>query len=318
MILAQCRRWLRYAAVLAAALPLTAVAAECPNGFPSGPITMQVGYSAGGGTDTVARKVAAQLEEMTGWTIVVENKPGASGGVMATGLMHKKGDGRTIGVGTSTTLAIAPYDKPDIKYTYKDFRYIGTGMLLNYGLVALKEKPYETLEQFVDWVRKNGRGTVSVGSVSYEIAVKTLAKHYGIKLVPIPTKGSSGALKEALGNHVDATVQGAAHVPQIRAGKMVQLSTLTSRRASYAPDTKTAMESGVDFAMDGHIIFFLPKNTPDDIHTCLSQALTEVTGSEKYKKLMADLETIASNLGPDGTIEFLDERSAFYKKALSK
>ncbi|WP_269584072.1 tripartite tricarboxylate transporter substrate binding protein [Roseibium sp. Sym1] len=295
-----------------------AQAAECPAGFPAGPISMQVGYAAGGGTDTVARKFASQLEEMTGWTVVVENKPGAAGGVMATGLMARPADGRTIGAGTSTTLAITPYEKPDIKYTYEDFDYLGTGMLLNYALVAMEDKPYDTLEEFIAWAKENGRATVSVGSVSYEIAVRQIAQHFGVDLVPIPSGGSSSALKDALGGHVDATVQGTAHVPQIEAGKMVQLATLTSDRAVYAPDTKTLLESGMEFSMDGHIIFFLPKGTPEDIKTCLSDSLSEVTGSEQYTKFVSDLETTASNLGPDGVKEFLAEKSVFYKAELAK
>jgi tripartite-type tricarboxylate transporter receptor subunit TctC len=311
-------RHLLAAAALSIALPGAAMAANCPAGYPSEPIKMQVGYSAGGGTDTVSRQFAASLEELTGWTVVVENKPGATGGVMATGLMNMPGDGLHIGAGTSTTLAINPYKNPDTKYTYEDFKYVGSGMLLNYGLVATSDKPYKNLDEFIAFAKEKGRATVSTGSVAYEIAVNRIAKHYGVDLVPIPSRGSANALKDALGGHVDATVQGTAHVPQIRAGKMVQLATLTSQRASYAPDTKTLTESGLDLAIDGHVIFFLPKSTPDDIHTCLAELLNEAIGTDSYNALMTKLDTEAGNLGKDGTVTFLEQASAFYKEALAK
>ncbi len=306
------------AGVLLVSLPVGAMAANCPAGYPSGPIKMQVGYSAGGGTDIVSRQYAASLEELTGWTVVVENKAGATGGVMATGLMHMPGDGLHIGAGTSTTLAINPYQNPDTKYSYEDFKYIGSGMLLNYGLVATSDKPYKNLEEFVAFAKEKGRATVSTGSVAYEIAVKHIAEHYGIELTAIPSKGSANALKDALGGHVDATVQGTAHVPQIRAGKMTQLATLTTKRASYAPDTKTLIENGLDLAIDGHVIFFLPKSTPDDIHTCLAELLDEAIKTKSYDGLMTKLDTEAANLGKDGTMTFLAKAATFYKAALAK
>ncbi|MEQ9815459.1 MAG: tripartite tricarboxylate transporter substrate binding protein [Azospirillaceae bacterium] len=302
----------------AVSVPAGAQIADCPAGFPDGPITMQVGYAAGGGTDTVARSFANHLEQMTGWTVVVENVPGAAGGVMATGLLSAPADGSIIGAGTSTTLAISPYELPDIQYAWDDFRYLGTGMALNYALVALEEKPYDTLEEFIDWAREQGRATISVGSVSYEIAVREIARHFDVNLIPIPSGGSSSALRDALGNHVDATVQGTAHVSQLEAGTMVQLATLTSERASYAPDAMTLLESGMDFSLDGHIIFFVPGDTPDDITTCLADALHAVTESESYTQVMSDLQTRANNLGPEGTEAFLADAAAFYEVALSQ
>ncbi len=316
------RRMLKHSTLVVMALVAGAVApahgASCPAGYPSGPIAMEVGYAAGGGTDSVARQVAALLQEKKGWTVYVENRPGASGGVMAKGLLAGEANGLRIGVGSTTTLALNPYKSKDIGYTYESFKYLGTGMLLNYGLVALADKPYDTLDEFVAYAKKKGRATISVGALSYEIIAKKIAEHYGVNLVPIPTKGSSRALKDALGGHVDATMQGTAHVSQIRAGKMVQLATLTNNRAAYAPDTKTLKEYGVDMAFDGHIIFFLPKATDDAVHACLTEALAEVTASPAYTQLMDKLRTTASNLGPQGTVDYLAEMSVFYQKALQK
>lgn len=302
---------------LLSAAPLVAAAAECPDGYPDGPVTFRVGYGAGGGTDAVARKVAAQIEAEKGWTVVVENRPGASGGVMATELLRTPADGQTVGVASNTTLAINPWNNPDTVYTYDDFRYLGTGMLLNYGLVALADKPYDTLDAFVAAMKEQGRGTVSVGAASHELAVRALADHYGVNLVPIPGKGSAAALQEALGGHVDATVQSTQHVPQIKAGKMKQLATLTSKRAVYAPDVPTLKEQGLDVSIEGHIIFMVPKDTPDDVHACLAQTLAAVTASDDYAAFMQGLETEASNMGPEGTRAWLAEASGFYKAALS-
>ncbi len=299
--------------IVGLALSGIANAATCPEGFPSKPVNFIVGYKAGGGTDLAARKAASTIEETAGWTVVVDNKGGASGAVMATSIKEGAADGYTVGVATNTTMAIVPNQRENIKYTYEDFGFVGTGMLLNYGLAALADKPYKTLEEFVDYAKENGRATVSTGSASYQVAMEAVADTFGVNIVAVPTKGSSAALKDALGGHVDATVQGTVHVAQIKAGKMVQLATLTDSRAAYAPDAKTLRESGVDLSIEGHIVFFVSGDVPADIQTCLSETFAEAVSSDGYSEFMAKQETSASNLGPDGTREFIANANEFYK-----
>lgn len=296
----------------------SALADTCPAGYPGDNISFLVGFGAGGGTDTVARRVASDIESATGWTIVVDNRPGASGGVMARGLLDGEADGLTIGVVSNTTVAINPHVNADIGYTHEDFAYLGTGMVLNYGLVTLAENPYATLEEFVAYAREQGRATISVGASSHTIAVATLAEHYDINLIAVPGQGSAAALQEALGGHVDATIQGDAHVPQIEAGNMVQLATLTANRASYAPDTMTAIESGVDLSIEGHIIFIMNGATDPAIQSCLADAIEAVTSSDAYVAFLAGRSAVPGNMGPEGTADWVAEASAFYEARLAQ
>jgi len=296
----------------------TAFAQSCPDGYPAGNINFLVGFGAGGGTDTVARRVASDIEAATGWTIVVDNRPGASGGVMARGLLDADSDGLTVGVVSNTTVAINPHVNADIGYTHEDFAYLGTGMVLNYGLVTLADNPYTTLEEFVEFAREEGRATVSVGASSHTIAVTTLAEHFDIDLVAVPGQGSAAALQEALGGHVDATIQGAAHVPQIEAGAMVQLATLTANRASYAPDAMTAIESGVDLSIEGHIIFIMNGDTPAEVQSCLADAVATVTSSDAYVEFLAGRSAVPGNMGPEGTASWVAEASSFYETRLAQ
>lgn len=295
-----------------------AVAQACPAGYPGDNINFLVGFGAGGGTDLVARRVASDIEAATGWTIVVDNRPGASGGVMARGLLDGDADGLTVGVVSNTTVAINPHVTADIGYTHEDFAYLGTGMVLNYGLVTLAENPYATLEEFVEYAREQGRATISVGASSHTIAVTTLAEHFDIDLVAVPGQGSAAALQEALGGHVDATIQGAAHIAQIEAGAMVQLATLTANRASYAPDTMTAIESGVDLSIEGHIIFIMNGATDPAVQACLAEALANVTSSEAYVDFLAGQSAVPGNMGPEGTAAWVADASAFYETRLAQ
>jgi tripartite-type tricarboxylate transporter receptor subunit TctC len=277
-------------------------AADCPDGFPAGPIQMLVGYGAGGGTDAIARALATAMENQQGWTVVVDNRPGAGGGVMAAMLMNMAPDGQTIGVGATGTIALNPYESADTPYTYEDFDYLGSAMQIYYGLVALSDKPYSTLEEFMEYARENGGATISTGGKSQEILISQIAEHYDVELIPVPGKGAADALQQALGGHVDATTQGTQHVQQIKAGDMKQLASIIDRRVDYAPDSPTLIELGLDAKIDGQTIFIVPTGVDRPVLTCLEQAVDEAVQSESYGKLMVRLENEPLNLGPEGTL----------------
>lgn len=295
-------------------LPLAALAApECPADYPSGPIDFVVAYGAGGGTDAIARTLATQIESSMGWTIPVSNKPGAGGGVMMTGLMAANPDGQTIGVGSTNTVTLDPYANDGIDFTWESFDYPGTTMAVTFGLVALADKPYGNLEEFIEYARENGRATISTSAIALEIAVQRIAEHYGVNLVSIPGNGAADALQSALGGHVDATIQGSQHIQQIEAGNMKQLSTLVADRVTYAPDTKTTIESGVNVTAGAYVLFVLPKGVDPAIQTCLEQVITEATASDAYVALMAKFNTKPANLNGADSVEFIKTQAAEYK-----
>lgn len=296
------------------AMPIAAMAAaECPADFPSKPINFVVAYGAGGGTDAIARTLATQIETATGWTVPVSNKPGAGGAVMMTSLMGAKADGLTVGVGSTNTVTIDPYANDGVAFTWESFDYAGTSMAVTFGLVALTDAPYDNLEEFIEFARKEGKATISTSAIALEIAVQQLSDHFDVNLVAIPGKGAAAALQSALGGHVDATIQGSQHIQQIEAGNMVQLSTLVKDRVSYAPDTKTTAESGVDVTVGAHILFVLPKGVDAEIKTCLEQVIADAIDTDAYGDLMTKFNTTPVNLGSAGAVEFIEKQAASYE-----
>lgn len=305
---------MRPLAIAGALLPASlATAQECPEGYPSGPIEFVVAYAAGGGTDAVARTLASEIEEKRGWTVPVSNKPGAGGGVMMTGLLGTAPDGLTVGVGSTNTVTLDPHANEGMPFTWESFDYPGTAMSVTFGLVALADAPYSTLEEFVDYARDNGRATVSTSALALEISVQRIAEHYGVNLVAIPGNGASDALQSALGGHVDATIQGTQHIQQIEAGNMKQLSTLVADRVPYAPDTKTVIESGVNATAGAYVLFVLPKGVDPAIQACLEAAIDEAVSSEAYAELMKNLDSEPVNLGKEGTLDFIKAQAADYE-----
>jgi len=305
----------------AAALSVSSVAvfaADCPDGYPSGPVTINVGYGAGGGTDTATRTLAAEIEKSTGWTIVVDNKPGAGGGVMSAALMNAEPDGMTIGAAVTGSVALNPYTSDDTPYTWQDFDYLASSQDIGYGLSALSDKPYSTLEEFVAWAKENGGATVSITGLSQEIAVKQISDHFDVELIPVPGKGAADAMQKALGGHVDATTQGTLQVQQIKAGDMKLLAALTAERAPYAPDTKTLIESGLEAQIDGQVIFFVPKGVDPEIRSCLSEVLDDAVATPAFAELMTKVESEPKNYGPEGITAIIEKAATFYADYLGK
>ncbi len=135
--------------------------AACPAGFPSKPIRFVVGFAAGGGTDVIARAVAKGMERLQGWVVPVENMPGAGGGVVAQWLKAQPADGYTIGITSSVAVTINPA-LGNADYVWSDFDYLGSGMQTWSGFVALADRPYNNIAEFVEFARKKGRATISV------------------------------------------------------------------------------------------------------------------------------------------------------------
>lgn len=296
--------------------PSIALAVDCPDGFPNKPINFNVGYGAGGGTDAISRSIAAEIEQAQGWTIVPHNQPGAGGGVMAAGLMNADADGYTVGTTGFGTVALNPYTSKDTPYTYEDFDYLGSGMQTNYGLVTLVDSSYSTFEEFIEYAKAEGRATISIAGFAQQFLIDQINEEYGTNIVFLQGKGSADALQQALGGHVDATIQGARHAEQVKAGKMKQLASLVDHRLDFAPDSKTLIESGLDATIVSHTIFLVPTGVPADIRACLSAAIDEAVNSAGYGELMARLENSPLNLGPDGTRAAVAEGVALYSAAL--
>jgi tripartite-type tricarboxylate transporter receptor subunit TctC len=314
--------WKRSVALVAAQfllLPTVALSATCPAGFPgSKPVRLVVGYAAGGGTDVIARAWANGFQKIHGWTVVVENRPGAGSGVLMAWLKNQPADGYILGAMGTDAVTINPA-QGNVGYTWDNFEYLGSGMQTWTGIVAVADKPFNDLKEFVEFARKQGRATVSVAGVNQEVLVAQLAEEFKVNLVAIPGTGAAEAMTSALGGHVDATTQGTLHVAQIKAGKMKLIVSPINRRQPYAQHIGTLSEQGSKArTIDSHSHLVAPKTLPAEIKKCVSEALDEVVKSAEYKVVMDKFDNEPLNLGEQGSIDLISRSAAFYKEALAK
>jgi tripartite-type tricarboxylate transporter receptor subunit TctC len=290
------------------------LAATCPEGYPSKPITFYVGFAAGGGTDAIGRSIASSIEAAEGWTIVVENKPGAAAGVMNLSLKNMAADGYHIGVSSSESMVYNPANG-DLGYTYDEFEFLGSAMDSWNSFVALSTAPFDDIAGFVEYAREKGIATVSLAGFNQQLVVEQIAKQYGVNLVAVPGAGASESMMTALGGHVDATMQATLHIPELKSGNMKQLASLTNRRLPYAPDSGTLEEQGsTAIPIVSATTFIAPKGLDPALKTCLQEVIDTAVKSPEFKQLTDKYDNEPVNLGEEALIEQIVTRDTLFRE----
>lgn len=303
-------RFLNY--VLAFAVMIGASAAQADN-WPSKPIRWIVPYTAGGGTDLMARVLAAHLEKTLGQRIVVENRAGGSTVTGTAVLAQAEPDGYTIGM-VFDSLAInavlgtqTPYD-PE-----KDFApIINLAYVPLIFIVNAKEVPMKTLPEVVAYAKSHPDwltfGTLGPGS-PHEIGFDWFKSLAGIKAVVVPYKGVNPAMQDTVAGQIKAMFLGVAVADQyIAEGKLRPLAVTSAKRLASAPDVPTIAEQGYpDYNFVTFYGLAAPKNTPQPIIDRLNK---EINNAFKDLDVRKRLEPIGAILAGGTPKEFSDYLSA--------
>ncbi|MFW7342079.1 tripartite tricarboxylate transporter substrate binding protein [Pollutimonas sp. H1-120] len=270
------------AAGLIAALAGTSVSAQ---EFPKDrPITLMVGFAAGGGTDTAARIIAKKLSENLGMSVVVENKPGAGGNIAHQLMTNAKPDGSTILLGSIGPLSIAPHLMKLPYDPVKDLAPITMGVNFPNVLVVNPTLKVKTLAEYIALAKSKPGGldyaSTGVGSASH-MAGELFNQRAGVDILHVPYKGGNPALVDVVGGRVGAyysTPSSAA--PHIATGKVIALATTGLERSEALPDVPTIAESGFPgFNATNWYAFVAPGKTPENILERWNQELVKVLKS---------------------------------------
>jgi tripartite-type tricarboxylate transporter receptor subunit TctC len=234
--------------------------------FPSGPIKLIVPWSAGGGTDAIARALAQSGEKHLGVPVVVENKPGGTGAVGLGEVVTAKPDGYT--------LAILPVELAFLKdqgiYPF-DFSNFTRIMNLNTDPAALTVKadaPWNNLKEFLDYAKANPE-KISIGhsgtGMIWHLCAAALSVESGAKFTYVPFNGAADAIASVLGDNIQAvTVSGAEVSAQVKAGTMKVLAVFGDTRLDFLPNVPTAKEQGVNVVISTFRGLGGPAGIPDD------------------------------------------------------
>lgn len=266
-----------------AAAALTALLAgpSLAQDYPTKPIRMVVPFPPGGGTDVVSRVVAQKLGEATGWTIVIDNKPGSGGSVGLSLAGKAPADGYTIVMAQNANLVINPILGKANYDPIKDFAPIGLAASAPQVLVVAKDSPIRTVEDLLKAAKdKGGKLTFAspgVGTSSH-LAGELLQQLAQVKFRHVPYKGAAQALPDLMGGRVDVYASSVPSVSvQIKEGVLRPVALFATKRDSEFPDVPTFEEKGIKNS-DAATWWGLaaPAGTPQPILAKLNAELNKV------------------------------------------
>jgi len=287
------RVWIgKWMAAVALALASTVVTAQA---WPSKPIKYIVPFAPGGTTDILARTVGEKLSVALGQPVIIENKPGAGGGVGAEFVAKAAPDGYTIMGGTISTHAINASLYKNLPYDpIKDFVPIVLLARVPNLLVVNVDIPAKSVPELIALLKANP-GKYSFASsgngTSQHLSGELFKSMSGTEMQHIPYKGSPPALQDVVGGQVTMTFDNITTAWTLaKAGKLRALAVTTASRSAVAPDVPTLAESGLaGFEVSSWQGVFAPAGTPPDIVRRLNAEIVKILNTPDVKEKLVSL-----------------------------
>jgi len=262
--------------------------------FPTRPVQVIVPATAGGPVDTAVRMIAPALETALGQSIVLLNRPGASGTVGMHDVATAEPNGYTVGQGVNSIFTITRISGTTVPFTLDDFSLLGNYATDVSVLAVSADAPWRTLDDIVDYVHGNpgklNYASAGVGTVS-SLSMQALAHHFKLTMVAVPFQGGAQLTTAILGRQVDiGMVPYTTGAAMFESGKLRALVTTASQRLPKLADVPTLAEKGL--AANGlNLIMglYAPRGLSDGIRSTLVDAVAKAA---KDPAFVAKIEAI--------------------------
>jgi len=301
---------MRFAPMLAA---LAFAGAALAQDYPAKPVTFVVPFAAGSATDQLARALGQGMTEQTKQSVVVDNKPGASGFLAAQQVAKANADGYVVLITTNTTHAANEHLYKTMPYDpVKDFAPV---TLLGKGgqiMIVNTKVPAKSVGEFIALARKDpGKLTFGSGSSSSRIAGELLQQMAGIQILHVPYKSNPLAITDLLGGQIDMMITDTATgLPQVKSGKVRALGVTAKKRSPLAPDIPTIDEAGVKgYEMGYWFAAYVPAKTPPAVVKRLHDLLVAAAKSASAKQFYDQTGTEPVTSSPEELAKFQGEES---------
>jgi tripartite-type tricarboxylate transporter receptor subunit TctC len=274
-------------AALLAVLPLACFA----QAFPSRPIKLVVTFPPGGGTDVLARLLAAELAPIVGQAVIAENRPGATGNIGAEYVARSAPDGYTLLI-VNSSFAINASVFPNLPFdTLKDFAPVVLFASVPSFVAVTPALGPRTLKELIALAKaqpgKLSYASCGAGSPQH-LAAELFKTMTGTNISHIPYKGCAPALGDVMGGHVPISFNTAANtVPHINSGKLIAIATTGKKRFPLAPDVPTMDEGGLTgYDLEQWYGVLGPARMPQEIVDRLNGAILQVIGQKAVQDKM--------------------------------
>jgi len=286
------RRGLALAAVATIVLACSAQAQPAAS-WPAKPIRVVVGFAPGGSTDVMARILSQSLSESLGQTVIIDNKPGASGNIAASEVVRAAPDGHTFLIAPTSVETANPSLFKSSVLPSRDLTPVASVGRTQMYLVAKPQMVAKDLKDLVA-LAKAKPGTLSYASAGAgtppHLACELFKQATGTAITHIPYRGAAPALQDVLSGQADFVCDPGIAFPHIRSGKVKLLGVVSTTRSPFFPDVPTVGEQGFPGAnLDIWFGMWAPNGTAPDIVARMSRELGKALAQPAVKARYGDL-----------------------------
>jgi tripartite-type tricarboxylate transporter receptor subunit TctC len=313
---------LRAALFLAfAGAPATASAQQ--GAYPAKPVKLVIPYPPGGGTDITGRAMAQKLSEFLGQSVVIDNKPGATGMIGAASVAKSAPDGYTVLFGAASEMAINASLFKNMTYDPRaDFEPVT--LVATFPLVFIAPATTnQSLKELIEAARAKP-DSVSYGSTGsgspQHLAAELLSSMAKARFLHIPYKGSGPLVQDAVGGHVDMAVSSVPPaVPLVRAGKLRALAVTSSARSEALPDVPTMAELGFSgYEFNTWVGVAVPRGTPKEVVDRLRDGMVAALGAGEVRATLRDQGAVPAGTTAEQFRQFVHDEVAKSDRIVSQ
>jgi tripartite-type tricarboxylate transporter receptor subunit TctC len=311
-------KWKIVAIVLAYVVQLSI--SPCAQAFPDRPVKLVVSSPPGSPPDIMARILKDKMGAALGQPVVVENRAGGAGGLIAArSLLAAEADGYTVMMGSTSTLLTAPLIYKNAGYTADTFAPVAgvseTVEVLAVNPSLLVHSVAELVSLAKAQPGKLRFGSAGTGSLPH-LEGELLKARAHIDMVHVPYRGGGQALVGLLGNEVQVFFSALTQMlPYIRDDRLRGLAVTSASRSELAPDVPTMVESGFDQFITASLNFIVaPPETPPSVRRQLSEAVASALASPEVKEIFAKIGAKAVPASPDELSTYLGEQQLRWAK----
>ncbi len=291
--------------------------------WPTKSIRWIIPYPPGGITDSATRMVVQRVAEQTGWTIVIENKPGANSILGADIAAKAAPDGYTfltvIAAHAANATLYAGKLPFDVVKSFAPVSLVGIAPLI---MTANNDLPVKDMKELIAYAKANpgklSYGSSGVGAAAHLTTV-LFSQTAGVEMVHVPYKGTAPALQDLMGGNIQILVDvPSTLMPQVRGGKIKALGMFSAKRVAGAAEVPTIAEAGGPLIESSTWVLFLaPAGTPNEIVNRVAAETGKAVASADIKGRFETIGIDPVGNTPDEAGKFLDDEIAKWAKVIS-
>lgn len=267
--------------------------------YPVKPVTVVVGFAAGGSVDLLARAVAEEMSVQLGQRFVVQNRDGASSTIAMSSVLAQPPDGYTLAGGAATPFTHVLHVLKDKPFTPDQFEFVCQTFRNEFSVAVRAESPIRSFGDLLDAIRAQP-DKLSYGhsgnATAPHLAAVELLQRTGLRAIDVPYKGEAAAIPMLLGGTNDFAILSVTAATAQRERIRV-LAVFSEKRVPFLPDVPTVGERGIALGTHAGLNgLFAPKGTPREVLRALEAACEKAVKSERFAQMTARYSTVPGYL----------------------